>query len=170
MKYDSQKNTLEGCIEKLLKEYDDQVKGKVMVCVIGIPGPVNVENNTAICPMIPSWKEVNGKAIMDQFGFKSIKLINDFIAAGYGVASLKDSEYSVFRECLNPGTINSEGVKIVLGPGTGLGEAMLFKNGLEYEPYPSEGGHGDFAVRSEEDFKLMQFAKTYIPTSKNIEN
>jgi glucokinase len=39
-----------------------------------------------------------------------------------------------------------------------------------YEPYPSEGGHSDFTVRDEEDFKLHQFALKYIKESKNVEN
>lgn len=40
-------------------------------------------------------------------------------------------------------------MKIVIGPGTGLGQGILVKNeedGL-YEPYPAEGGHTDFTVQ-----------------------
>ena len=43
--------------------------------------------------MIPKWPEVNGEEIKNKFGFKKAVLINDFIAAGFGVASLKESEY-----------------------------------------------------------------------------
>ena len=43
-----------------------------------------------------------------------------------------------------------------MGPGTGLGQGILIKNleGGEYEPYPSEGGHVDFTVKNEDDYKL----------------
>ena len=60
----------------------------------------------------------------------------------------------------------------MVGPGTGLGEAILFWNSKtgKHDPYPSEGGHADFAVQTQEDFELMEFAKTYLLESKNIEN
>jgi len=58
----------------------------------------------------------------------------------------------------------------VVGPGTGLGEAYLINVNVAYEPYPSEGGHADLAVQTEEDFKILQFTKNYITTSDNVEN
>jgi glucokinase len=39
-----------------------------------------------------------------------------------------------------------------------------------YEPFPSEGGHVDFTVKSEEDWELFKFAQKYIENSDNIEN
>jgi glucokinase len=48
------------------------------------------------------------------------------------------------------------GVKVVMGPGTGLGVGFLTRSefGNCHEVFPCEGGHLDFNVRSEEDFKL----------------
>jgi glucokinase len=42
------------------------------------------------------------------------------------------------------------GVKIVIGPGTGLGQGLLCKgnDSQYYDVFPSEGGHVDFSVRS----------------------
>ena len=62
---------------------------------------------------------------------------------------------------------------MVIGPGTGLGTGILIKGpneGDPYEPYPAEGGHSDFSIKSEEDWELFKFAQNYIATSKNIEN
>ena len=56
------------------------------MCVLGIPGPVS--DNKAVCCMIPKWPEVIGQEIKEQLGLKKAVLINDFIAAGYGIASL----------------------------------------------------------------------------------
>ena len=39
----------------------------------------------------------------------------------------------------------------------GLGEAFLTHNGREYWVHPGEGGHSDFAPRTQEEFDLMQF-------------
>jgi glucokinase len=37
----------------------------------------------------------------------------------------------------------------VIAPGTGLGEAFLTWDGIRYRPFPSEGGHADFAPTTE---------------------
>ena len=73
---------------------------------------------------------------------------------------------------LNRTAVDHDGVKVVMGPGTGLGVGILTKSKFAscHEVYPSEGGHTDFSVRNEEDFKLRQFAIDYIENSKNIEN
>jgi glucokinase len=62
-------------------------------------------------------------------------------------------------------------VKVVIGPGTGLGQGILVMTdeGV-YEPYPSEGGHVDFTVKNQEDWDLYVFAQKYIENSNNIEN
>ena len=63
-------------------------------------------------------------------------------------------------------------MKIVIGPGTGLGQGLLCK-GLDskyYDVFPSEGGHVEFSVRSKEDFDLLEFAHEYIENSENTEN
>ncbi len=51
-------------------------------------------------------------------------------------------------------------VKMVIGPGTGLGQGFLTKSSFApyYEVHPSEGGHSEYSVRSQEDFELLEFA------------
>ncbi len=63
-------------------------------------------------------------------------------------------------------------MKIVIGPGTGLGQGILAKgkDSRYYEPIASEGGHVDFSVRTREDFELLEFAQKFIETSENVEN
>lgn len=51
-------------------------------------------------------------------------LINDFIAAGYGVASLQENDYKILGD--STAKIRDEYPKLVIGPGTGLGESILF--------------------------------------------
>jgi len=59
-----------------------------------------------------------------------------------------------------------------MGPGTGLGQGILFKKDADghYEPSSSEGGHVDFTVKTQEDWDLVCFAREYIENSNNIEN
>jgi len=73
---------------------------------------------------------------------------------------------------LNKAHVKRDGVKVVLGPGTGLGEAMLAKSDFApcHEVLSSEGGHVDYPPKSKEDFKIFEFSKNYIATSNNVEN
>ena len=73
---------------------------------------------------------------------------------------------------MNRSPVEEDGVKIVLGPGTGHGQGFLIKSKFSpcYEVYPSEGGHVEFAPRSELDSRLLTFAHEYIENSNNVEN
>ena len=73
---------------------------------------------------------------------------------------------------LNDVAPEKNGVKVVMGPGTGLGEAFLCKSQFSkcHEVFPAEGGHTEWSPRGDIDFKLYRFAKNYIATSQNVEN
>jgi glucokinase len=45
----------------------------------------------------------------------------------------------------------------IIAPGTGLGEAGLFWDGHVYHPFPTEGGHSDFAPRTPKDMRLYKY-------------
>jgi glucokinase len=45
----------------------------------------------------------------------------------------------------------------VIAAGTGLGEGVLFWDGVRYQASPSEGGHADFAPRNALESELLSF-------------
>jgi glucokinase len=47
----------------------------------------------------------------------------------------------------------------VFAPGTGLGEAFLTWEGIEYRAHGSEGGHADFAPTDEIQIRLLEFMR-----------
>mmetsp|Transcript_14302 Transcript_14302/g.22270 ORF Transcript_14302/g.22270 Transcript_14302/m.22270 type:complete len:255 (+) Transcript_14302:444-1208(+) len=106
-------------------------------------------------------------------GFEKFTFINDFTAAGYGISTLEDDESKPVQESGNAKLQEgAKSVKLVLGPGTGMGQGILIKmdaDGL-YEPFPTEGGHVDFTVQTQEDWDLVCFARKFIETSDNVEN
>jgi len=51
------------------------------------------------------------------------------------------------------------GNQALISAGTGLGEAFLVWDGRNYVPYPSEGGHSDYAPRNEDEIDLLRFLK-----------
>ena len=134
--------------------------------VIGIAGEVN--NNCVRITNCQHWPVVVGNAMKEAFKLREFELINDFAAAGYGVCMLHTNDV-VKLDNVSP---QEDGVKVVMGPGSGLGEGYLTKSRFSscYEVFSSEGGHVDFNVTSEEDWNLRQFALDYIPKSQNVEN
>ena len=61
-----------------------------------------------------------------------------------GVLTLKSDELVT----INQGKERA-GHRAVIAAGTGLGVAGLFWDGKQHHPFPSEGGHADFAPRDE---------------------
>lgn len=82
-------------------------------------------------------------------GRPPVLLHNDLEAFAAGVSILDPSAFIPLRE----GRSDSKAPKVLLVPGTGLGEALL----IEGKPWPSEGAHGDYGPRSDEEIGLWRF-------------
>lgn len=108
---------------------------------------------------------INGNSIVKQkyckdkylSMIKVCKVINDFVAQGYGCLTLEPSEVQE----LTPGShkiIDPSGPKVCVGAGTGLGECYLTVGpDGNYECYPSEGGHVEFSPRTELQVKMLSY-------------
>lgn len=89
--------------------------------------------------------------VIDRFGFKRLKVINDFEALGTSIRNLSTKSTIVVQRGEGPGN----GTEIVLGPGTGLGIAVRHcDSGIII---PSEGGHVSFAPTDSDERALLDF-------------
>lgn len=87
---------------------------------------------------------------------KRVKLLNDLEAAAYGMLFLNLHEI----DCLNQGFLpRRHGNIAVIAAGTGLGEAFLYWDGRNHHPLASEGGHTDFAPRTDQEIALLQYLR-----------
>ena len=78
-----------------------------------------------------------------QLGLDSLVLVNDFEAVGHAVAQAAPGD---FRHLCGPEQeLPAAGMISIVGPGTGLGVAQLWRGGGDYRISPSEGGHIGFA-------------------------
>lgn len=103
-----------------------------------------------------SWS-IDGDMISTFFGIPVVRLVNDFVANGYGLLCLNESSECVV---LQSGTKNPNAPIACIGAGTGLGECFLTPDGKgSYDCFPSEGGHAEFAPRSEREYRLLNFLK-----------
>ena len=98
---------------------------------------------------------LDSRDLAANLGIQHVFLINDLEANGYGIAELTgDQVYT-----LNEGDPSEIGNRALIAAGTGLGEGFLVWNGQTHIPYPSEGGHSDFAPRNEDEIDLLRFLK-----------
>ncbi|HEX8125196.1 MAG TPA: glucokinase [Allosphingosinicella sp.] len=93
-------------------------------------------------------------------GVEHFTLVNDFGAVANAVAQLDDS---CFRRLCGPERpLPREGVVSIVGPGTGLGVALLLRSAGGYRVIETEGGHIGFAPLDElEDRILAELRKRY---------
>jgi glucokinase len=83
-----------------------------------------------------------------------VHFINDLESTGYGLAALQSNELAAIHTSESapvPGNI------AIIAAGTGLGEAGLYFDGKAYHPFATEGGHSDFAPRTEQDIDLLRY-------------
>eukprot|EP00597_Dinobryon_sp_UTEXLB2267_P000637 CAMPEP_0170067782 /NCGR_PEP_ID=MMETSP0019_2-20121128/6991_1 /TAXON_ID=98059 /ORGANISM="Dinobryon sp., Strain UTEXLB2267" /LENGTH=412 /DNA_ID=CAMNT_0010275239 /DNA_START=36 /DNA_END=1274 /DNA_ORIENTATION=- len=119
-------------------------------------GPV--KNNVVRFTNRDSW-HIDGELIAEELGIDSVRLINDFLAVGYGILTLDET-----TECLvlQGGTKDPTAPIACIGAGTGLGQCFLTPDSIGgiYQCFPSEGGHAEFSPRNDLEVGLMDFLKT----------
>jgi len=111
------------------------------------------------CKFVNRGWVISGSQLEQDLGIARVVLINDFAAQGYGIISLnKSTDCDVLQN-----VPAKEGSPIaILGAGTGLGEAYgtTGPNG-DYEIWPTEGGHREFAPRhngsTNIEFEMIQY-------------
>lgn len=93
---------------------------------------------------------VDEHRLRDALELERIALVNDLEANARGIALLGPDDLAV----VNPGVPDERGTKVVVSAGTGLGEAALVRDGAHSIAVAGEGGHADFAPRSDIELQL----------------
>ncbi len=115
----------------------------------GVAGPVTAR--TAFTTNLP-WV-LDADDLQIKLGIEKVRLINDFQAAGYGLAALKEQDKVV----LQVGVAVPQATQVIIGAGTGLGHAFLVWQGSYYEVVASEGGHADFAATNDLQIEFLKY-------------
>lgn len=91
--------------------------------------------------------------LAEELGLKRLTLLNDFGAMAHAVAWMDDDELVPIAGPAGP--LPREGVTSVIGPGTGLGVAMLLRRDGHAHVIETEGAHGDFAPLDSIEDKIL---------------
>ncbi|MDE3103789.1 MAG: glucokinase [Acidobacteriota bacterium] len=125
--------------------------GEILAACFGCPGPVR--DGRLKLTNLP-WV-LDTQELQQSLGIRHIFLINDLEANGYGIPELAPE--SIFT--LHAGDADAQGHRGLVSAGTGLGEALMIWNGKTHVPIPSEGGHCDFAARTDREIALLQYLR-----------
>ncbi len=159
-RYESRESpTFDEIIAKFLADSRDELKQagaqSIQAAGFGVAGPVIDRRVKATnLPWI-----VDAAALSKQLNTAHVVLLNDLEATAHSLAHLEPSELST----LNQGAPAPQATRALLAAGTGLGEAILFWDGARYVVAGTEGGHTDFAPRTEQEIELLRYMKKSDP-------
>ncbi len=157
-----------GSILKIfLEKYPNPLPG--CICV-GVAGPV--VNGVAKFTNL-NW-QISEKEIIKITGIKKVALLNDLEATAYGFAYLMQKDFQNLY--LNKKEV--AGNILLVAPGTGLGISGLLETEKLYSIISSEGGHSEYAPRTNDDILLYKYLKSkkkivsweHIVSGRGIEN
>lgn len=140
-----------GSLEMMVSEFLQQGQETIDACAFGVPGPV-LDGEAQITNL--PWR-VTSTNLAQATGGARVHLMNDLETTAYGSLFLPSEQLLT----LNPGKAR-HGHRAIIAAGTGLGQAFLFWDGSRYWPTATEGGHVDFAPRSDQETTLLQFLRT----------
>lgn len=124
---------------------------KIESACFGIAGPIiDGRCRTTNLPWDISTEDLQKDLAVDK-----VRLMNDLEATAYGMLYLPEDEFVD----LNPTGRKFNGNCAVIAAGTGLGEAMLYYDGMHYHPIGSEGGHSDFAPVTVQQDELLKWMR-----------
>ena len=116
---------------------------------IALAGPVRGE----VLKLTNNPWTIRPASIPGALAVERFTLVNDFGAVAHAVAQLGDEH---FRHLCGPErSLPEAGVISIVGPGTGLGVALLLRRGGRYEVVETEGGHVGFAPLDSLDDRIL---------------
>jgi glucokinase len=140
-------------IREFLHEENESSESAIASACFGVAGPIEQTTNGQSVKVTNLPWEISTVSLKKENGIAEIKLINDFQAIGFGIEALEEGDLTVIQK----GTVQVNASRVVIGPGTGLGMAMMVWRDDHYEVIPSEGGHADFAPVDALQMHLLKF-------------
>lgn len=123
----------------------------ITAAAFGIAGPIH---NGVADPTNLAWI-VDGARLARRLGLATVALLNDLEASAWALDALGAEDAAV----LLVGAPGASGNQAIIAAGTGLGEAVLLREGGRSLPLASEAGHADFAPRTDLEIELLRYLR-----------
>jgi glucokinase len=140
--------TLELAVQQFLTAVPEVTVG---VACFGVAGPVM--DGRAVATNLPWVLEERGLA--RALSVPRVHLLNDLEATAHGILTLPDAALLTLQQGrAQPGNL------AVIAAGTGLGEGVIVREDDHVVVIASEGGHADFAPRTDLEINLLRALRT----------
>ena len=120
--------------------------------VLAFAGPVSAEH----AQMTNSGWEARSDELRRRFGFRSVRLMNDYAALALGLDRLTEED----RIAIGPSLPAPGGALAVIGPGSGLGVAAFMPAAPQPRVLVGEGGHSTMAATNDVEADVLAFLRT----------
>ena len=135
-------------LEAAVGRYLDETGARPRAATLAVAGPIDGEE---VALTNRTWR-FRRREFAERFGFSDLCVINDFEAIAYALPCLGAAE----TRPLGKPAVRHDGVKLVLGPGTGLGVAALIPAGDRWHVVASEGGHAAFGPQAADEVAVFE--------------
>jgi glucokinase len=139
-------------LHEITRDFLLETGAKINAAGFGIAGPI-LQNRVQAANL--PWV-VDGAEMARFLGLRQVRLLNDLQATAYGVGVLGPSDV----ETIAPGIPVDNATRAVIAAGTGLGQSILYWDGVQYVALPSEAGHADFAPNTDQQADLWKHLKS----------
>ena len=137
--------------EQVVRSFCREHSARPDAAALGVAGPV-VDGFVRGANLPWTIREEDISAALDG---APVRLVNDLVASAHGLAELEPGDLVT----LQAATAQAGGNRGLVSPGTGLGECILVAEGEDWRPVSSEGGHADFAARTDEEIDLLRWVR-----------
>ncbi len=142
-------------LEAILRDFLDRLprRPRLRAAAVGVAGPV-VDGRSHVVNL--RWP-VDGARLARALDLERarVRVLNDLEATGWGIPRLPARRLA----SLTPRVRAGQGNAALIAAGTGLGMALLVRDGDSFDPQPSEGGHQEFGPRDELEIELLRFLR-----------
>jgi len=136
-------------LEEIIDIFLGKESGNIQSACFGIAGPV-LHGRVAASNL--AWV-VDAEELSRRTGVEAVWLVNDLEAHASGIDDLGADDLVSLNSASQPG----EGNAALIAAGTGLGEAGMYWDGKRRRVFAGEGGHADFAPRTDLEIALHQY-------------
>lgn len=148
-------------LDLLVRDWLSHAASPVSGASLAVAGPV--EGNRCQTTNLP-WI-LDGDALAAATGLGSVRLLNDFAAAAWGTMALTDTTTVLLQQ----GRFDGSAPRVVIGAGTGLGEAMVVMTADGPLVLPGEGGHKGYSPRDEREDRLIGWMRRTLGGRVSVE-
>jgi glucokinase len=136
-------------LETAIAQYLEQTGTHPRAAVLAVAAPIDGGDEIAMTNR--AW-HFRRSALAQRFGLAALRIVNDFEAIAWALPRLTAADARPLGSLAAP----AAGVKVALGPGTGLGVAALVPVNRRFVVVPSEGGHASFGPQAEDEYEVFR--------------